>query len=819
MFAYNGARELIQVDCLRLELCTQVMLTLTFFSPLFRMKKSTRKAPSVVADTVRAVSEPSTGVSGHRSGSARRPRAKEPLIEAPADRIAALPASSTALRHYTDDVSSDDEAPPPSAVGAVPAQWYDGLEHVGYSLAGAPVPRPQRSDGIDRFLASQDDPSFRWRVYDEETREEFVLSKRDVALIQRIRAGTVAHTSTNMYPDALDLYSDEVEPHALNDPYEPKRRFIPSKWELRRVYRIAKAIREGRMARSEPKKPSLNDVYLLWGDDGAAVGYEARRSAPPPIPAPKPPLPGHAASYNPPSEYLPTEEEAAAWAAADPADRPLDFLPRRFSALRHVPLYTAGLRERFERCLDLYLCPRMTRRRPDASAAGPEALLPTLPDPAELRPFPTTFAHSFMGGSGARVRSLSVDPTGVTLASGGDDGAVRLWDVASGRLLRTFQLSPPGTPVHCVAWCPAADVRVVAAVYATTLVFLFAGPCATRASAEATLAALRGAAAVASTATVGAAPPVPARRVVSADGGDVVAADHAGDGTDGDGDGDDDGNATAAAKPKPARTECLWQVEGMPTDAASLLARPIGGSAAATVPARICVTVTHPGHLRSVVWHGKGDYVATVAPQAAAGGTPPVFVHQLSRHATTCPFPNKAPGAVQAVRFHPTKPRLFVANQRTVRVFALGGAAGPTLVSKLESGVKWISSIAVHPGGGDHVLLGSYDARVVWLDADLSTKPFRTLKYHTRAVRSVAFHRGPWPLMATASDDGSVHVFHARVFNDFVQNPLIVPVKILRAHTVTAEGLGCLDAVFHPTQPWLFTAGADGAIKLWRDLP
>ncbi len=65
------------------------------------------------------------------------------------------------------------------------------------------------------------------------------------------------------------------------------------------------------------------------------------------------------------------------------------------------------------------------------------------------------------------------------------------------------------------------------------------------------------------------------------------------------------------------------------------------------------------------------------------------------------------------------------------------------------------------------------------------------------------------------SDDGSVHVFHGMVYNDLLQNPLIVPVKILRAHRKMSDGLGVMDIAFHPRQPWLFTAGADGAIKLF----
>ena len=122
--------------------------------------------------------------------------------------------------------------------------------------------------------------------------------------------------------------------------------------------------------------------------------------------------------------------------------------------------------------------------------------------------------------------------------------------------------------------------------------------------------------------------------------------------------------------------------------------------------------------------------------------------------------------------------------------------------------------------------------------------------------------------MATASDDGSVHVFHTKVYDDFTTNPLLVPVKKLKkneekekkriaqekklmreqmqelkdgnfkdgsgdltldevrlesmtpvprttGHSVTKQGLGVMDTVWHPTQPWVFSAGADGKAFMW----
>ena len=41
---------------------------------------------------------------------------------------------------------------------------------------------------------------------------------------------------------------------------------------------------------------------------------------------------------------------------------------------------------RFTRCLDLYLCPRALKMRMNVD---PQSLLPQLPNPKDLRPFPT----------------------------------------------------------------------------------------------------------------------------------------------------------------------------------------------------------------------------------------------------------------------------------------------------------------------------------------------------------------------------------------------------------------------------------------------
>lgn len=113
----------------------------------------------------------------------------------------------------------------------------------------------------------------------------------------------------------------------------------------------------------------------------------------------------------------------------------------------------------------------------------------------------------------------------------------------------------------------------------------------------------------------------------------------------------------------------------------------------------------------------------------------------------------------------------------------------------------------------DNLIVGSYDRRLVWHDLDLSTTPYKTLRYHSRALRQVAFSP-VYPLFLSAADDGSIHVFHSTVYSDLLTNPLIVPLKVLKGHEIK-DSLGVLDAKWHPREPWVVSVGADGMGRLW----
>lgn len=390
---------------------------------------------------------------GTRSWTVGKERAKE---------IAASRQSGALNAQFllnTDDLSSDDEDGDRNTVGRIPLHWYDAYDHIGYDITGTKIMKRKGGDRIDAAIANADDPASRRTVYDMYNDREVVLSERDLEIIRRMQAGAFAHPEHNDTPDYVDYFSGIKEIMPISAAPEPKRRFIPSKWELMNVMKIVKAIKEGRyvsLKDREAAKQKQTSNYQIWQEDADEVLAESRKYRYH-LPAPKIPLPGHAESYNPPEEYLLTEEEKAAMEEQDPSERQYNFIPKKHSCLRHVAGYENFVKERYERCLDLYLCPRKLKRRLNID---PETLVPRLPRPRELRPYPNTLCLQFLGHSKA-VRSIAVSPDGQYMASGSEDGTVRLWEVDTGLCRYVWKCSEKEA-VARIEWNPTSSLLAVA---------------------------------------------------------------------------------------------------------------------------------------------------------------------------------------------------------------------------------------------------------------------------------------------------------------------------------------------------------------------
>ncbi|KAH8599029.1 ribosome biogenesis protein erb1 [Bisporella sp. PMI_857] len=638
------------------------------------------------------------------------------------------------------DSDDSDFAEKDNTIGNIPLSFYDSYPHIGYDINGKKIMRPAKGEALDALLDSIEVPKGWTGLTDPATGKPLNLSKEELDILRRIQTNELPEDGYDPYPDMVEYFSGKLEIMPLSAAPEPKRRFLPSKHEQKRIMKIVRAIREGRILPYRPPEDQKEEEddeihYDVWQDEQPRPDHVMN------IPAPKAPPPGYDLSYNPPPEYLPTKAEKQAWEATDPEDREKEYLPTQYDSLRKVPGYGKFINERFERSLDLYLAPRVRKNRLNID---PESLLPKLPRPEELRPFPTVC--SLLYRHKERVRSLAIDPSGLFLATGGDDGIVRVWEVATARQLWQAKIGDDEA-VNVVRWRPGRDAVVLSAA-AGEEIFLMVPDIVDPETEQASL--------------------------------DLLDAGF--------------GYATK-------QTQALT-ANGARKDPVAKWARPGSRLEDDGVLIKITVRTT----VKVITWHRRGDFFSTVAPTAQKSA---VAIHTLSKHLTQIPF-RKLPGIAQTVQFHPSRPLFFVATQRTIRSYDL---QKQELIKILQPGARYISSFDIHPGG-DNLIVGSYDRRLLWHDLDLSTRPYKTMRFHSKAIRAVKFHKGGFPLFADASDDGSLQIFHGKVVSDMMENATIVPVKVLKGHKVKSA-LGVMDIDWHPREPWCASAGADGTCRLW----
>ncbi|CAK5058271.1 unnamed protein product [Meloidogyne enterolobii] len=375
-----------------------------------------------------------------------------------------------------DYYDSSDEEDIRNTIGNIPIQWYDEYGHVGYNLDGEKINKAagkeQPKGQIDAFLEREEDPDywfflilflklniFRRRVFDKQTGQDIILSDEQVEKLQAIASSRYPEIGYNPYQPFFEIFSSKREIHPISNQPPSKSSFVPSADERRIVGRMVHAIKNGWMKKreeieKEDEERELEEefpkVYDIWSDEGNLEAKTKSELARLRMnwTAPKVQLPGHSESYRPPPEYLFSKQELKKWEETERERRRPNFIPRTHDAFRKVPFYERFYDERLERCMNLYLAPRQRKLRLNVNA---DQLLPVLPNPKDLQPFPTTLAF-YMRGHKGQVRSISVEPDiGEILVSGGADSTVRVWALPNGNFLHKYEMS---APVTCVQFCP-----------------------------------------------------------------------------------------------------------------------------------------------------------------------------------------------------------------------------------------------------------------------------------------------------------------------------------------------------------------------------
>lgn len=677
-------------------------------------------------------------------------------------------------RQQLDESDSSDDEGTLNRVGDIPLEWYKDEKHIGYDIEGKKLMKSEKSS-LARLLEATDDPNALRIIHDALHDEKKVLSNADLQVIFNLQRNRTLNANYDMYSEVQE---DTVSFDPLNHPLArgggpSRQKFIPSRHDMKVIYKMVRRLRkEAKEGKAKQTNEEKEEPKVIWDDGHVEMDTHTHFKYWNRVEKPKAPPPGTYESYRPPPEYLPSEQAKQRQERLRAIDRKEHFLPQAFDALRHVPFYHHTIQDRYQRCLDLAFFPRSQRTRLVVDAAK---LLPELPDPKDLRPYPERLSFHYKGHT-ATVRSIAVSPNGQYLATGCDDHLIRIFEVQTGRLMKRYDL---GAPVVQVEFCPVKSLNLLVAAVEYSLVFIVPTFAAHSAVNDHTVRFLK-------------APGFSAGK-----GGDAhvvgVAESLGGHGI----------TQSAIDKDEQVHepTADLHDLQEKEKRAEFI------DASAAERRAGILVKVSMHGKVKRFTFHAKGDYLCALCPKDHVKYRQTIML-QLSKRKVFCPF-RKFSEIVTDCRFHPREPLFFLSTSNSVRCYNL-------LQHKLQKRYKASGGVttclSVHPDG-DNFLVGDSTSHTSWFDCDFSEKPYKRMRSHKGVVNAVAYHpnTSAYPLFASGAGDGQVHVFHGMVYDDYNQNALVVPLKILK-HRRPVYALA-----WHPTLPWLFTSTEDGVVTAWTE--
>ena len=444
-------------------------------APVSKAKAAKKKAG---AARTRSLSKKSAGSSQGVTASGGESAEEDVAHDVP--EMGEQPEDGESVGDEDESYSSDDEEGQLTRVGDVPLAWYKDEDHAGYDIEGNKIIKKTK-DALATLLSKFDDPSEMITIYDKLTGEGHKLSPETLQTLLNLQKNKYPQPGYDAHPEGLNFIQWDQNP--FDKGMRTKASFMPPRYEMKIVAKLMRKL-ERLEKYPPPPKEDPNASFLLWNDDDEPdTSNAARKRAKFHVGPPKAALPSTNESYNPPLEYLPTEEEKKAILAEEKIDQP-DFISQKYDSLRQVPFYRNALRERYQRCLDLF---SFTRKKKEKVNIVPDSLLPDLPKPEELRPFPQRLGFVYKGHT-APVRRVSVNHNGQFIATACDDHFVRVFEVNTGRLVTKWNLK---APVSCVGWSPNAAHNILSASADKLLCFAVPKSCANDATNEASVEYLR----------------------------------------------------------------------------------------------------------------------------------------------------------------------------------------------------------------------------------------------------------------------------------------------------------------------------------------
>ena len=109
--------------------------------------------------------------------------------------------------------------------------------------------KPKPQDELEKFIERQGNKDWWKKIHDFANNKDVTLTKADLEMLQRMRKGHFADADIDPFEvfEFSEDHQKEIFQHPFGDFQEPKRRFVPSKWERLKVSKFMRALKKGWM--------------------------------------------------------------------------------------------------------------------------------------------------------------------------------------------------------------------------------------------------------------------------------------------------------------------------------------------------------------------------------------------------------------------------------------------------------------------------------------------------------------------------------------------------------------------------------------------
>ncbi|SCP02878.1 ribosome biogenesis protein BOP1, putative [Plasmodium malariae] len=212
---------------------------------------------------------------------------------------------------------------------------------------------------------------------------------------------------------------------------------------------------------------------------------------------------------------------------------------------------------------------------------------------------------------------------------------------------------------------------------------------------------------------------------------------------------------------------------------------------------KYCVGIKHEGEIKNFSWNGNGNYLS-VTCMRNTGQYHYCYLHHIKSMKSMKlikKYKHKRGDIIQTL-FFPRSPYFSVAFENSIIIYNLKAKTKKERIVKKLRGVQNITYMDVHTNES-YVLVSDVRGNVFVFDLDLSSNPYKKFHLQECSLKKVEFHK-TYNLFYSLSSNGTVNLFYSKFFQDYITNPILLPIKELSNESKIA------DLVWSGRKPWLF---------------